>query len=411
MAKKYATKEQKIILEDAGILYKKGRTKDEADKIIKILIEKGQVEKNILTRATEKQIIFLTSKGVEIPNNFTKEQATEKIYEINMGQDGDEPATKKQLDFLSELGLKPKLNPNKWRVSRTLDYLLSIKCDRCDQIDYENLNNKKCRFCETKIYNWINKPSFFDLNDFNVIPKENIFLEPIDEGMTLFHMNTGFGETKKIDEHDLALSKTEDQIKILRYLNIDINLVNNSGEAKELIDFLIKRTCLKCSKINTESLDSTRCLECNGYLKKIKTIPNFFKENIVKAELDENFIPATVNQIDALEDMGISLEGNLSKDQGEELLEYLYKRRCRNCEHMNLDKPLNSRSCKKCKTPLPNVTSIPKMVEERADIKEKDNEELDELLDEARKITTHPVQIFAEDTAKAIGGLFKKLFK
>ncbi|MCF7848339.1 MAG: hypothetical protein K9M45_05765 [Kiritimatiellales bacterium] len=109
MTKVYTTRHQREALESIGIPHEKGRTRDEADVMIKSAIERGELPRNCIDPPSEKQIAFLQKHNVQFRNDITGTESSELIGAKIDELDSNEPMTMKQAELIHKLGGKPVL--------------------------------------------------------------------------------------------------------------------------------------------------------------------------------------------------------------------------------------------------------------------------------------------------------------
>lgn len=148
----YTTKGQREILESVGLSHVKGRTLEEADRLIQEQIDLGNLPPDIQTRPTEKQIEFLKLHQIEISEGLTKDQATELISaEIERIQ-RRERMTEKQAKMILDLKGKPINGMSKWDAKQFIEFLLDAETNRklLDQCEITEVAGIFCPKCGAK---------------------------------------------------------------------------------------------------------------------------------------------------------------------------------------------------------------------------------------------------------------------
>ena len=138
--KQYVTIAQRKALESIGVTHVRGRSRQQAQELIEENIRIGRLPPDILTRPTEKQIEFLRGLGAQVPDNLTKEQASELIDSLTQVR----PLSQGQADFIEHLGGVAVPTLTYENAGAFIEYLLDheSKCSRCGATD--NRRDRRC---------------------------------------------------------------------------------------------------------------------------------------------------------------------------------------------------------------------------------------------------------------------------
>jgi hypothetical protein len=138
--KQYATVAQREALKSIGILHERGRTRQSAQQIIDENVRNGRLPADVLIRPTEKQIEFLRALGADVPDNLTKERASELIDSLTRTR----PLSRGQADFIEHLGGVALPSLTYRHAGEFIEYLLDreSKCSRCGATD--NRRDERC---------------------------------------------------------------------------------------------------------------------------------------------------------------------------------------------------------------------------------------------------------------------------
>lgn len=156
MSKKtYATKVQRELLEGAGLPHKPGRTKEDAEKLIKIYMSAGKIPKDYYEKATPKQIeaiknqgrAFLAKHDVDL-DSLSREKASELMNIITSGE-----VTDRQKQFMIELGWPAQINMSKRDASTVIDFMLARQCVSCGDMTPHVMSVDRCINCNKFIRN------------------------------------------------------------------------------------------------------------------------------------------------------------------------------------------------------------------------------------------------------------------
>jgi hypothetical protein len=138
--KQYVTTAQRKALESIGIAHVRGSSRQEAQELIEEDIRVGKLPPDILTRPTEKQIEFRRGLGAQVPDDLTKEQASELIDSLTQIR----PLSQGRADFIEHLGGVAVPTLTYENAGEFTECLLDheSKCSRCGATD--NRRDRRC---------------------------------------------------------------------------------------------------------------------------------------------------------------------------------------------------------------------------------------------------------------------------
>lgn len=143
--KTYTSREQREILESVDIPHVKGRSSEEADRLIQEQINAGKLPADTLTRPTQKQISYAKELGITIPVDATRDDVQE-LFEHRKRQD---PLTENQSRYIKKLGGIVYRGMSKYDASCFIEFLMEAKespklLEDCEVIEFDESYCREC---------------------------------------------------------------------------------------------------------------------------------------------------------------------------------------------------------------------------------------------------------------------------